>query len=244
MVGYDEGLAQKRSAPARGAVDDYLRSIEESVRLLQSQRGPFMKRQATALLGRTARELRLIATKGEFTCGPRDEAELTQQAVEDLHEHLRAVSYQDEGWWDGPLGELYLENHAKKLREAVDGEGVEDASEVEMTRIFLADAKTVESRLVKALERHVELGITTYVIDPENVEEELRKDFVIYDRDLLREGNPTDLNEPDRKIARFNDDPDAIEFWLSRFEDLRSKGVAESGEGEKVLERIKASRRA
>jgi hypothetical protein len=137
------------------------------------------------------------------------------------------VSYQDEAWWDGPSGDRYLETH-KALAEGG----------VEMTRIFLVDEGGIET-LMPTLERHIELGIATYVIDPAKVEEQQWRDLVIYDDILLRTANPVNGEDFDRKAAVFTDNPSVVQVALMNFEDLRTAAIADGGDAELVVAKHK-----
>ena len=228
LAGYAEHLADTRSMPARGGVDDHLRSVQESAKLL-NKRSPFMAAQALDVLKRLSKEF-AMAAGGTVLCGPKEEPTLTQAAVAACDQHLRAVSYQDEGWWNSSSGDRYLEHH-DLLRQR----------DVEMTRIFLVGNVGVEA-LLPTLERHVQLGISTYVIDPEIVDEQQWRDVVIYDDTILRVANPVDSDDYDRKTARFTDDPSQVQVALLDFEDLRTIALADGGDAERVLAKYQGRR--
>lgn len=225
LAGYDPQLALPAPAqPAKGGIEAHLHAVREAVDLL-NQRGPFMREQALRVLERLAVDF-VHAAGGTYECNANEEPAMTQRAVQSCNQHLRAVSYQDEHWWASSSGDRYLENHAELLER-----------EIEITRIFLVHPDHVGD-LVPTLERHVELKINTYVLDPATIDDVMCKDFVIYDDVLFREANPVSSNNVDKKTARFTDSPSEIQVWLQNFDELRRAAMAEGGDAERVLARL------
>jgi transcriptional regulator with XRE-family HTH domain len=220
LAGYSETLTDSKRAPVRGSVKYHAQSIGEAAEKL-THRGPFLSQLGQEALQRFATEFRLIAG-GTIRCGPDDEPRLTALAMTFCKAHLRAVSYQDENWWPSDKGDRYLDTHEDLLQK-----------DVELTRIFLIDTSGIDP-LVPTLERHVALGINTFVIDKQLVDEEQWRDVVIYDRDILRVADATDL-ENDRKLAEFTDDESRIEAALVEFDELRNRALSIGGEAERVL---------
>lgn len=215
LAGYDPAIAQglltASGTPARGGIDDYLRQIQEAVKKF-NRLSPFMHDRALARLADFSADFRAIAG-GTLRVTPEEEPHLTRLAVKKCEDHLRAVSYQDEPWWQGPPGDSYLELH-EELKQ----------NDVRMTRIFLVREEALES-LRPTFERHVELGIETYVLMPDQVNEYYWRDFVVYDDVLLRTAAVTDPTT-DRKTAEFTDDPGRIAQALGDFNAL--KDIAET----------------
>ena len=168
---------------------------------------------------------------GTFQCSPDDEPWLTRSAAADCRSVLRAVSYQDEGWWLSETGDRYLEVHAQ-LHER----------DVEMTRVFIVrpDELHGEDRddLLAVFEAHRNLGIQTYVLTTEQVPDHLWRDFVVYDSELLRNGELTSPNG-DRKNAEFTDDPGRIDLALKDFNDLVSLAKRDDADAERVAARVR-----
>jgi transcriptional regulator with XRE-family HTH domain len=208
IVGYPTApfadLAENASkAPARRAVDDLLRQLQESVKGL-NRRSPFMYARTVERLEEFAADFRVMAN-GALRSTPEDEPHLTRLAVDECRSHLRAVSYQDEPWWPSAAGDSYLEQHKElALRD------------VEMTRIFIVQPDALVA-LRPTLERHVELGIHTFVLLRDEVNDYYWRDFVLYDDVLLRIATPVDASA-DRKSAEFTDDPGRI---MQAFEDFK-----------------------
>lgn len=227
MVGYDPDLAATDPQPAKGGVDYYLRRLREASKLLP-QRSPFMHAQAISVLMRLANEFERAA-RGSIEIAPLEEPELTQQAVNSCRSALRAVSYQDEHWWRSAGGDTYLEHHEALLSRGV-----------EITRIFLIQGDRGFEALAPTLEKHIDLGIQAYVLDPESVESSSRRDFVIYDDVLLREASSVDDGEEiDLKEAEFTDDPVRIQGALLKFERMRNAAISLGGDAQRLLRRRK-----
>jgi transcriptional regulator with XRE-family HTH domain len=216
-------LAENASeAPARRAVDDLLRQLQDSVKGL-NRRSPFMYARTVERLEEFAADFRVMAN-GALRSTPEDEPHLTRQAVDECRSHLRAVSYQDEPWWPSAAGDSYLELH-KELAQR----------DVEMTRIFIVQPDAL-TELRPTLERHVELGIRTFVLQRDEVSDYYWRDFVLYDDALLRMATSVDASA-DRKSAEFTDDPGRIMQALEDFKYLYRIASAHVASVERILER-------
>ncbi len=227
LAGYEPELAARLadSAPARGAVEDLLKQLQDSAKLL-TRRGAFMSARAHERLETFTAEFRAIAN-GTLRCDPTEELHLTQQAVQECQSHLRAVSYEDEPWWTSKVGSDYLKLHQQLLAFR---------PEVEMTRIFLVEPKALPD-LRHTLRIHRELGITTFVLDPKQVDEHYWRDFVLYDDRLLRSGVTT-AARTDRKTAEFTDDPARIAQAKADFSTLLRLARSGLNGVEAVLEKL------
>lgn len=225
---YDASLASgpPSGGPARGGVDDLVRQIQEAARGL-NRRSPFMAERAREQLKQLTAEFRLMA-EGTLRCQAEDEPHLTRLAVQQCESHLRAVSYEDESWWESGAGDRYLELHEDLKRRGV-----------EMTRIFIIECDTAKA-LRHTLERHVALDIDTYVLSPDEVGERFHRDFVIYDDSLLREADSTDPTN-DRKEAVFTDDPWRVNKALLDFNELRTIARSNLAQADLVLSRMGGS---
>ncbi|HTW43207.1 MAG TPA: helix-turn-helix transcriptional regulator [Solirubrobacteraceae bacterium] len=209
-------------APARRAVDDLLRQLQESVKGL-NRRSPFMYARTVERLEEFAADFRVMAN-GALRSTPEDEPHLTRQAVDECRSHLRAVSYQDEPWWPSAAGDSYLELH-KELAQR----------DVEMTRIFILDQDALAD-LRPTLERHVELNIRTFVLLRDEVNDYYWRDFVLYDDVLLRMATPVDATS-ERKSAEFTDDRGRIMQALEDFKYLYRVASTHVASVERILER-------
>src|SRR3954451_5832700 len=227
LTGYDKDLAtsgeEAVDVPARRAVEDHVKRIQEAARGM-SRRGPFLYERALERLERFAVDFRMI-TEGTLRCSPEEEKYFTRLAISHCSYHLRAVSFGDEQRWPSDKhGDLYLQLH-EPLRE----------QNVEMTRIFLVEPDAIGG-LVDVFRRNLELGVITYILDPNLVNDYYWRDMVIYDDNLLRTAAAYGT-DPDRKTAEFTDDPTRIAQSLSDFRDLVRVARASLAQAEKVLAR-------
>lgn len=174
-------------------------------------------------LKRLTADFRLMCA-GTLKCDSEEEPHLTRLAVQQCDSDLRAVSYQDETWWGSKAGDRYLDLH-EDLRDRVD-----------MTRIFIVPENIVTT-LTPTFQRHIELGIQTYILDPDEVNDYYWRDFVIYDDTLLREADSTDTSN-ERKLAEFTDDPSRINRAGDDFGALLSIAKSQVADVEHVLPRI------
>lgn len=227
LAGYDKELAAvgepASGVPARRAVEDHVKRIQDAARGL-GRRGPFLYERALERLEKFAADFRMI-TEGTLRCSPEEEKYLTRLAISHCSYHLRAVSFGDEQRWPSDThGDLYLQLH-EPLRE----------QNVEMTRIFLLEQDAIPD-LVPVFRRHLELGISTYILDPNLVNDYYWRDTVIYDDNLLRTAAAYG-SDPDRKTAEFTDDPSRIAQGLADFRDLLKIARASLASAELVLSR-------
>jgi transcriptional regulator with XRE-family HTH domain len=192
-------------APSRRAVDGLLRQLQESVKGL-NRRSPFMYARTVERLEEFTADFRAMAS-GTLRSTPEEEPHLTRMAVNECRSHLRAVSYQDALWWESTAGDGYLQLHAELAKR-----------EVEMTRIFIIPPEALTG-LGPTLERHIELGIHTFVLFHDEVNDYYWRDFVLYDDVLLRMATAVDVSA-DRKSAEFTDNPSRIMQALEDFKYL------------------------
>jgi transcriptional regulator with XRE-family HTH domain len=227
LTGHDKDLAgvgeRTSEPPARRAVEDHVKRIQEAARGM-SRRGPFLYERALERLEKFAVDFRMI-TEGTLRCSPEEEKYFTRLAISHCRYHLRAVSFGDEQRWPSDKhGDLYLQLHEPLRQE-----------NVEMTRIFLVEPDAIPD-LVGVFRRNLELGVTTYILDPNLVNDYYWRDMVIYDDNLLRTAAAYG-SDPDRKTAEFTDDPNRIAQGLSDFRDLLRIARASLASAEHVLAR-------
>lgn len=214
-------------APARRAVDDLVRIIQEAAKGL-NKRSPFMYSRTAERLDKFAKEFRLMA-QGTLRCKADDEPSLTRLAVNECQSQLRAVSYQDESWWLSEAGTRYLELH-----EELRGRPVP----VEMTRIFIVDDDALMP-LMPTLKRHQELDIETFVLSPKDVGPDFWLDFVIYDDALVRTAAIQEGSEG--KTAQFSDDPSTLAFFIAHFNELVQIAKTNLSDVGRVLVRLSST---
>lgn len=224
LAGYPVELGDMAGPlPARGAVIDLLRQVDEAARDFDA-RGPFFRKQIEDRLRSFTSEIRAMS-QGTLQCKPEQEPSLTKLAIQKYCEqHLRAVSFHDERWWGSEDGDAYLSLHADL------------PPEVEMTRIFLAQEEH-RDQLRQTFERHLELGIETYVVPLEKVPQYLWRDFVIYDGALLRRALSDEYDTPG-KSAEFTDDPIRVQQALVEFNAILTIAKSNLFDAERILARM------
>jgi hypothetical protein len=70
---------------------------------------------------------------------------------------------------------------------------------IKITRIFLVP-EVLQTSLRETFEQHAEFGIHSFALSPDDVDDTLCRDFIIFDEDLLRSGAPLG-SDTDRKKA-------------------------------------------
>lgn len=219
LAGYDVRSVRAAHGAVLPDIGHHVREIASAAERVKS-RGSFVQHRTLQLTERLAIDLRLAAA-GTVRCGPSEEPQLTRMALESCQQSLRAVSYQDEGWWLSSKGDRYLDLH-EELRDRG----------VSMTRIFvIEDVRPLRPTLA----RHVAIGITTIVVSKELIPEEQWRDIVIYDDNLVRTADATDP-ENDRKLAEFTEDPARVSATALEFEQIMRYSLAVGAEAEVVLE--------
>jgi len=225
-AGYNPELTKQApptiGAVAQKAVDSDLRRMRDGAKKL-NQRHDFIKAQSVERLRKFTTEF-LAMADGTFRCSAEEEPYLTRLAYRQAKSMIRAVSYQDEQWWESKRGRDYL-----RLHDEVRNNGIE------VTRIFLVPEEK-QPNLKTTFEKHVELGISTFVMSPRDVAVGLCRDFVIFDEDLLRVGGSPRID--DLKAAEFTDNSARIEQARGDFESLHRIAINTPTEAEHILELI------
>ena len=133
---------------------------------------PFLQERAIAETRRFAAEFRLLAD-GSFTTTREEDLTFIHRALLTCTRQMRAVSYQDEDWWNSHYGAFYLDLHERL------------PDDVQLERIFLSEYDSWE-KLQPTFDRHDELNIKWKVLDPNDLPTHIVCDIVIYDDSLLR----------------------------------------------------------
>lgn len=228
LAGYDPKVAVETrpdtDVPARVVADRLIRDMHEAARSL-SQRNVFLQNQVVDRLSEFADDFRVM-TSGTIRSAADEEPSLNQVALQQTRRQLLAVSYQDEEWWLGVNGQEYLRAHEEALSRGITIE-----------RIFLVPLDK-RFALKETFRRHLALGIETFVLAPDDVDELYCRDFVVFDDLLLRTGQPPVHPESDRKRVAFTDDKAFIRQALKDFRSLRKIAVARGADVEAVLGRL------
>jgi hypothetical protein len=111
-------------------------------------------------------------SEGRFTCSSLQEIYFVREALMSTRTEVCAVAARGPAWWLKPEADAYWRVYA------------EAAERISITRIFLGDP-TSNLDLQKILNRHADLGMTTYWIASNLVPDALRAPTVIFDRGLL-----------------------------------------------------------
>ena len=176
--------------PFKELADRILAAFAQAI---ADQRGRFLM-QCMADSGRRFSAELGAAASGTFRCAPDAEPRLTKASLGTCTRTLHAVSYEDEQWWGGDHGRAYLQLHEDLAQRGV-----------EMTRVFLIPLNARDENFERTLDRHREIGIETYLLDPDDVPEPHRRDFMLYDDSLLRQAYR--IAGRIEKNAEFIDDP-------------------------------------
>jgi len=208
-------------APALNSVEGDLRRIRDAAKKLY-HRSPFIFTQTVESIRKFTTEF-LAMADGTFRCTAEEEPFLTRMAYRQAKSTVRAVSYQDEKWWNSSRGQEYLD-----LQEEMHNR------RIEIIRIFLVP-EAQQPFLRETFERHVALGIPTYVMSPQDVGNDLLcRDFVIFDENLLRTG---ELADAQLKKAEFTDNPAAIAQAVGDFRVLQRIAENTPTEVDRILDR-------
>jgi len=121
MAGYDPELT-KQVAPTIGdsaqrSIDSDLRRMRDATKKLD-QRHDFIKMQSVERFSKFTKEF-LAMADGTFRCRAEEEPYLTRVAYWQAKSTIRAVSYQDEQWWESKRGRDYLRLHDEVPRRTI-----------------------------------------------------------------------------------------------------------------------------
>lgn len=144
----------------------------------------FFQQRAEESLYRLDKEMQDLAD-GRFRCDAdiHMEPKITRDLLEETNEYIKAVSYGEENWWLGDSGRRYMNRHEQLMED----------KDVEIFRIFITPTDLREE-MADVFNWHDENGIYWDVLDPEEFPTTFLDkvgEFVIYDGELLREGEPT-----------------------------------------------------
>jgi len=149
-------------------------------------------------------------SQGVYSCNHEVELTVTKTILECCNKSLKAISYQDEKWWNSNNGTLYLEAHNKHI----------DRKKEKAIRIFII--KKAELEILKpTFQKHKELQIETYVLfsDEDEIQEKYKIDFVIYDDFMLRRASEV-KNIEGGKNALFTSEEIEVRKYLNLFNDI------------------------
>jgi hypothetical protein len=127
---------------------------------------------------------------------------------------VRAVSYQDDGFWDEPEGKDFLEAHTIML-----------AKRVSISRIFiLTEEEVVSQRSV--VETQIQMGISVRIILAGKLNDWEREDFVLYDDTYVRFAKLYESTGTNTlKHATLIIGTDKVRDFIERYESLYARSV-------------------
>ncbi len=190
-----------------GAVDHSLRRIHDAIKALNRRSG-FVHDRALERLEDFAAEFQGMG-HGTLRCTAEEEPHYTQLALDVCRNNLRAVSYQERDWWSGRAGARYLDTQDDMRNRGV-----------EIYRIFLVEeTELYELQQAGVFDRHTGTNISFDVLLLSEVDDNYWRDFVVYDRRLLRTATVTSVKS-DRRTAEFTDDPGRVASALADFTSL------------------------
>lgn len=222
LAGYDSEATKRGTVggPTQNTLEWDLKRMKDAARKL-NQRHPFIRAQSVERFSKFSTEFAAMAD-GTVRCTAVEEPYLTRMAYRQATSTIMAVSYQDEKWWTDKRGRDYLKLHDEVCKKGV-----------EVTRIFLVPEQ-YQPALLETFEKHLELGIQTFVMAPSDVKPELCRDFVLFDEELLRVGSPSHLD--DSKTAEFTDNPVRIDQAQGDFRALHRIALNTPTEVKHILE--------
>lgn len=214
LAGYDAPDLDAAEQPARGSVKDYAQRLTAASRHF-SDRSPIVQRQAMRRLEKATLDFERATKLGTVEIPADEEPLLTQEAAQECRFSLKAVSFQDDEWWNSADGAAYLNIHRDlKVRG------------VEMTRIFLVSGES-QASLGHTLREHLEIGIRTYALSLDLIDNP--EDFVIYDEQFVRRASSIDPEDLNVKDATLHDDQVEVRLALRAFEHLYRQAEAYGG---------------
>ena len=129
-------------------------------------------------------------------------------------QRVRAVSYQDGGFWDEPEGQNFLQAHVTSI-----------AKNIHISRIFILDEDEFTTQRA-VIESQADMGITVRVIDARKLKESEREDFVIYDENYVRFAKlHEDTGTNTLKHATLIVDTDKVKDFIERYESLYARSM-------------------
>ena len=127
---------------------------------------------------------------------------------------VKAVSFQDEEFWEQPQGKTFLDAH----RLAV-------SNKISIERIFILKKSVVESQRV-VITKQMEMGIDCRIVIQESLKEEDLEDFVVYDDEYVRYAKLVqDTGSNTLKRATLSAQSDTVRRYVQKFEALEVRSV-------------------
>jgi len=127
---------------------------------------------------------------------------------------VRAVSYQDQGFWDEPEGSNFLDAHAEALKQGI-----------EIQRIFILEARETPV-LRPVIEAQLELGVSVRILEVDKIASADREDFVLYDSEYVRSARLQEVTSTNTlKHATLWYERDTVRRYEDRYAGLLARSV-------------------
>ncbi len=127
---------------------------------------------------------------------------------------VRAVSYQDDGFWDEPEGKDFLEAHIVMIEKRVI-----------INRIFILTKNEITSQRA-VIEEQIRMQINVRIIEAEKLKDGEREDFVIYDDTYVRFARLyEDTGTNTLKHATLIMNPDKVKEFIERYKSLYARST-------------------
>ena len=218
-------LAPRLSSLERAATNDVLYKIlvnqidaVEQINLLKGQyprSSSFVEERLNEAFGRLGDVLQTLC-QGRINID-KEWRELTSNTdflLQLPERSVRAVSYQDEEFWDEPEGVKFLNAHKKVLDERV-----------QVARIFILPESHLDGQR-ELIMRQVGLGISCYIIMEEKLDQQFREDFVLYDDCYVRFAQLVAHTATNTlKHATLTRESDKLREYVDKYEYLEARSV-------------------
>lgn len=127
-------------------------------------------------------------------------------------QRVRAVSYQDQGFWDEPEGSDFLDAHAEAISRGI-----------EIQRIFILEAGEIPL-LQTVIEAQIGLGVSVRILEADKVVPNDREDFVLYDSEYVRSARLQEVTDTNTlKHATLWYDRDVVRRYDGRYAGLLAR---------------------
>ncbi|MBK8810459.1 MAG: hypothetical protein IPN69_06945 [Acidobacteria bacterium] len=128
--------------------------------------------------------------------------------------NVRAISYQDNGFWDEPAGKDFLKAHSEMINK-----------NVRITRIFILSEEEIVSQR-RVIEQQLTMKIEVKIAEKAKLSAKELEDFVIYDDNYVRYAKLITVTETNTlKHATLTVDTNQVKGFIDKFNSLYAKSV-------------------
>jgi hypothetical protein len=127
---------------------------------------------------------------------------------------VRAVSYQDQGFWDEPEGSDFLDAHSEAISKGI-----------EIQRIFIVETQEIPL-LQPVVEAQLGLGVSVRILEADKTAPNDREDFVLYDSEYVRSARLKEVTDTNTlKHATLWYDGDVVRRYDGRYAGLLARSI-------------------